>query len=520
MKRSLQTNGDAILCTILYLKVSFGFEALSEWILFGRFNSPIMKYVAKTTSALTGTFFFLATLLFNSSAIGAFVSDGKPSGSPIFIIVGTICAMAVFALLFLFLDRIASRFARLLTMLASILLPILSLILLLIPRIPVSIDGIVSLQLIPSIVIIVMGAAAISQIHCFARETVLNSRGLFLASGLSIAAAVLLSYIAFSTFDNPSYGVMLIACIMTVSGMTTIIGFQSKPQPHKDEQITVGNVAPEEKRQGFGEIAVLALPLILISLFCTLALGQTWKDRLFAEFDSQCGLFLLVLAVSLGFVLLVYRYWKQMMDIDAFLVGLVVPLILPVLVIFFENLIPSSWIAAMLMLSQILYLLFAWTSVLLIGRIVSTSDSITPGFIIVFLVLYAVFMSLPQIQDTMIVSRFITLASLGLLVYLLFYFFHKANSPAPCQEAPPMEMNKALKKRCENAARQYGLSPRESELLPMLAVGFSASVIGRRVFISDHTVKTHRYHIYQKIGVRNHEELVEKLDLVSMGPQN
>jgi DNA-binding CsgD family transcriptional regulator len=51
----------------------------------------------------------------------------------------------------------------------------------------------------------------------------------------------------------------------------------------------------------------------------------------------------------------------------------------------------------------------------------------------------------------------------------------------------------------------------------MLAIGLTASAIGRRVFISPATVKTHRYRIYEKIGVRNHDELVDVLGLIQDG---
>jgi DNA-binding NarL/FixJ family response regulator len=47
-----------------------------------------------------------------------------------------------------------------------------------------------------------------------------------------------------------------------------------------------------------------------------------------------------------------------------------------------------------------------------------------------------------------------------------------------------------------------GLSPRESEVLALLAEGLSNREIGKRLFISEVTVKVHIRHIFEKLGVR------------------
>ena len=45
------------------------------------------------------------------------------------------------------------------------------------------------------------------------------------------------------------------------------------------------------------------------------------------------------------------------------------------------------------------------------------------------------------------------------------------------------------------------LSEREREILSMTAAGQTAADIGRRLFLSPATVKTHLQRIYQKLGV-------------------
>jgi len=50
------------------------------------------------------------------------------------------------------------------------------------------------------------------------------------------------------------------------------------------------------------------------------------------------------------------------------------------------------------------------------------------------------------------------------------------------------------------------LSRREREILQLVADGLSNKEIGRKLFISEVTVKVHLRHIYKKLGVRNRME--------------
>ncbi len=62
-------------------------------------------------------------------------------------------------------------------------------------------------------------------------------------------------------------------------------------------------------------------------------------------------------------------------------------------------------------------------------------------------------------------------------------------------------------------AIRYGLSKREKELTTLIFQGFSNMEIGERMFISEHTVKVHLKHIFDKVGVKNRTSLVRKLFL-------
>jgi DNA-binding NarL/FixJ family response regulator len=54
------------------------------------------------------------------------------------------------------------------------------------------------------------------------------------------------------------------------------------------------------------------------------------------------------------------------------------------------------------------------------------------------------------------------------------------------------------------------LSPRESEVLHLVAEGLSNPAIGRRLFLSEATVKTHLLHVFEKLGVSDRTRAVTR----------
>jgi DNA-binding CsgD family transcriptional regulator len=57
-------------------------------------------------------------------------------------------------------------------------------------------------------------------------------------------------------------------------------------------------------------------------------------------------------------------------------------------------------------------------------------------------------------------------------------------------------------------AKQFGLSNRETEVFALLVQGYGEPYISSHLYISANTVKTHRRHIYTKLGVGSREELI------------
>ncbi len=66
----------------------------------------------------------------------------------------------------------------------------------------------------------------------------------------------------------------------------------------------------------------------------------------------------------------------------------------------------------------------------------------------------------------------------------------------------------AMRRRMTPAGPQ--LTSRESEVLSLLARGFSVSAIARSIFISDSTAKSHISKIYEKLGASNRADAIMK----------
>ena len=72
--------------------------------------------------------------------------------------------------------------------------------------------------------------------------------------------------------------------------------------------------------------------------------------------------------------------------------------------------------------------------------------------------------------------------------------------------------------RNEAAVRSLGLSPREGEVLALLASGQSNKEMARTLHISPNTVKTHVGRVYEKLEVQNRVRAIEKARWLALIP--
>lgn len=66
--------------------------------------------------------------------------------------------------------------------------------------------------------------------------------------------------------------------------------------------------------------------------------------------------------------------------------------------------------------------------------------------------------------------------------------------------------------RCEQLAKEHGLTARETEVLTLIAQRKTRAEMEQELFLSQNTVKTHTRHIYAKLGVRSKADVYELVE--------
>jgi ATP/maltotriose-dependent transcriptional regulator MalT len=63
-----------------------------------------------------------------------------------------------------------------------------------------------------------------------------------------------------------------------------------------------------------------------------------------------------------------------------------------------------------------------------------------------------------------------------------------------------------------NAARleQLGITPRELQILELIAAGMSTREIAEKLFVSENTVKTHSSRLFEKLDARRRTQAVQR----------
>jgi ATP/maltotriose-dependent transcriptional regulator MalT len=58
--------------------------------------------------------------------------------------------------------------------------------------------------------------------------------------------------------------------------------------------------------------------------------------------------------------------------------------------------------------------------------------------------------------------------------------------------------------------KELGITPREHEILGLIAAGLSNREIGEKLFVSENTVKTHSSRVFEKLSVNRRVQAVQK----------
>lgn len=96
---------------------------------------------------------------------------------------------------------------------------------------------------------------------------------------------------------------------------------------------------------------------------------------------------------------------------------------------------------------------------------------------------------------------------------------HGEDQDALCapQAPPALSSSAELTAYCEKIAQEHGLTPRETEILGLMAMGRSAVYMAEELTLSYNTVRTHIRHVYEKLNIHSKQELI---DLVVFGPES
>lgn len=81
----------------------------------------------------------------------------------------------------------------------------------------------------------------------------------------------------------------------------------------------------------------------------------------------------------------------------------------------------------------------------------------------------------------------------------------KTSRPAPAPRAPQQDAFVPDPERLG----ELGITPRELEILDLIASGLSNREIAERLFVSENTVKTHASRLFEKLGARRRTQAVQ-----------
>lgn len=455
-----------------------------------------LKDIVAASLCQFGAFLFLTTFIFRPEVLTSYQSGDALALGPLPSALVTIVAMAVFGVICVAAAvREADHFERALSAF-GFAVPCLSLALLLV-RAP----------LVPPLVSALCGSACVVQAFGFARSNTLGFGATLLSVGLCLAVAAVASELSYRLFPLHLYGTMAVAGVMAVTGAVQLGAFCRKGWRAEADDSSDGDA---------GRALTAAAPALWEGLFCAASLGLTWNAVDFPGTRGHEAFFAVGAFAAVLAWLCLWLAWRRIRRADVVVYAAALPALLSLLLYFFSEgaLLPLYFACAVA--SELFLLALLWASALAVDRSLRHPGLVACVYLVAFAALFGFFMVVQAAVPTFVVQKVMPCLALLFLAYLVGYgAFRGHRVPAATAEgeegagAAPVDFARALDERCAVVAREWGLSAREGELLPLLVMGMSATEVGSRLFIAPQTVKTHRYRIYRKAGVGTHAELVE-----------
>ena len=92
-------------------------------------------------------------------------------------------------------------------------------------------------------------------------------------------------------------------------------------------------------------------------------------------------------------------------------------------------------------------------------------------------------------------------------VWLGLKFTRRRETPAPAEPAPALAPAPFVVDQARLEA--LGITPREHEILELIAAGLSNREIAERLFVSENTVKTHSSRLFDKLQAKRRTQAVQ-----------
>lgn len=372
----------------------------------------------------------------------------------------------------------------------------------------------------------------------FGRDAVLGDYALSTIASLGVSS--LLVHGSYSVSSTDANGTVVLAFIVAASGVLAVAGFGG------DAREDCG-VRKEPEPLGAAGWWRAVLPVVPAGLICSLSLGIALTDPSIEEAVRLVGPFATGAVASIVFVgALAWRWYSRSEEhSDEVILFMTVPCALSVLVSIVLVSTPF-WVAYVVVTaSNLMFLSLLWIDMLfLAGCRVGAGTALPVVALVLVLWVFCLGMLASHLVPPEVYRVAAPCAALAYLMYLVFYFQREQSRPSGAlrraleggaarhgtegaADSDDVEGSEGVSgtssfaalrnAACAAMTADFGLSPKEGEVLPLLVTGLSAAAIGRQLFISHETVKTHKYHIYQKLGVHNFEEALDLFERYADG---
>ena len=325
--------------------------------------------------------------------------------------------------------------------------------------------------------------------------------------GAGSCVAAFLLYVLISTMTHP-YEVISTALLPLGSFACVIASFKLVPRE------------PARRAE-----ARYAIPWKIVVIMTVAGFASGVAGAMLLSVESQGAVHRILATVVVGGIILTLALLRS----RAFDLRLLAHLCVPLSVAAFL-LLPAAWSSVGVAVSFLIKLAYVWFTVfalmLLVNlcfryeiptlRLFAVARACSEAAIFAGITLRRFLQDIGFAQSPVLLTVCTLIGLLGILVCVLLWRSERAVNTdwgAAGIEIKSGERivspRERLIVRCEQLAREHGLTPREAEVLTLIAQRKTRSEIEQELFLSQNTVKTHARHVYAKLGVHSKADVYE-----------